>query len=342
MNILIPLCVAVTALLCCNSAWAEPVKVSAPDGCPTYIHTSQVAVARGTPSVISVKMECAVGMVTGAKIFVRLAEAGKPIEIEMTDKGNGLYEATIPVSMYEGIHSFWYYIDGYGKSTPDQVEPGLAESEWFRVNILDLPLLDEESKRRGLIWLGVGAGAVVGAAFIADNNDDDNDGSPPPKSNVSAPKDDNGDDEEEEEDGDDDKPGPISVPPVVPPPPSSSSDPGPPTPPPPCTSTGSESVSLANTAPCETPPISIFICNTCTNVTISATGSWGDFVSAPNYNGSGCSSDGAPALLLPKPLENAGLKFNRAGVDSYTITIQAGSWQTVIPWPSQADLDDCL
>jgi hypothetical protein len=111
------LCVwsAACALACPSVLLAvEPEKVSAPGGCPTVTHVPVVSVLRGTPAVITAKVECPEGDVVKVTLYVRLTDLGKPSPVSMTGEGNAVYKAIIPVSMVHGVSRFWYYIDAQG------------------------------------------------------------------------------------------------------------------------------------------------------------------------------------------------------------------------------------
>lgn len=299
-----------------SGAWAaQPEKVQGPDGCPTITHVPVVTVVRGKPAVIPAKVECAGGELSSVKLFVRLTDAGKPSSMDMDQKGDDLYEATVPVSMVEGIHRFWYYIDAQGKATPDQEKPGVAQTRWHPVNIIEYADTGGGAGgNKAAYWLLGGLGAA-GAYLVYDHNQDDggggngNNNQPPagPPANGGGGGGGGGGDNGN---GDDDD--------------------GTDT----CIATGAESASAAPSSACNEDPISIFVCNTCPNATIEAVGDWGASDSQSGYNGANCSSTGPAALTLPRP-EDA-----EYGIGDFSISVFAnGQLIGVISWPDESFFD---
>lgn len=303
---------------------AAPEKVSAPDGCPTVLHVPLVTVVRGTPAVVTAKIACETGLVREVSIFIRLTDAGKPTSLAMSDKGEGVYEATVPVSMFRGISRFWYYIDARGRTDAEQTEDGVAQTRWYPVTILDGNASEggaggTTASRKTAYWLIGGAAAVAGA-FVIDNNQGHGGGGGggEPAAAIPAPVPSNQNDDEEEEEDEDEEDTQDSVPP-------------------PCVVTGSESVDLQNTLPCVSSDLEIRVCNTCSNTTLEASGSWGATDQVVGYNGEGCAPSDPAALILTKP----GAVNYIPG--EFTITVTAnGQTIATIPWPSAQDVQDCL
>lgn len=161
---------------------AEPEKVSAPGGCPTVTHIPIVSVVRGTPAVITAKVECPTGEVVEVTLYVRLTDAGKPSPLGMQGQGDALYKAVVPVSMVQGVSRFWYYIDTKGMGDEEQGDPGVAQTRWHPVNIIEHGELSEGAAgggKKAVLWL-LAAGGAGGAYAVYDHNNDDGDGDPPP------------------------------------------------------------------------------------------------------------------------------------------------------------------
>ena len=294
------------------TGYASPEKASAPDGCPTITHVPLVTVVRGDPAVVAAKIECATGSVLDVTIYVRLLDAGKPTPVKMTGKGDGTYEAVVPVSMIRGISRFWYYIDARGKTTPEQAEEGVAQTRWYPVTILDAANLESGAggSHKAAYWLLGAAGAVGGAVLWENHNDNGHGGTPPPPAVVPPPsqtQDDEDDDQEESSDEQED-----DTPEV-----------------PACIPTGSGSLTTASACDTNT-PIGIYACVSCPDAVLEASGSWGGSASQTVYNNEGCSQLGAPALQLSQP-PGAGLSTLPG---DYTITIRAnGQVIATLPWP---------
>lgn len=296
--------------------YASPEKASAPDGCPTITHVPLVTVVRGDPAVVAAKIECATGSVLEVTIYVRLLDAGKPTPVQMTGKGDGSYEAVVPVSMIRGISRFWYYIDARGKTTPEQAEEGVAQTRWYPVTIIDAAQLEGGAggSHKAAYWL-LGAAGVAGGAVLWENHNDNGHGNnnPPP---VVVPPPSSNNDEEDEEDAEEEE-----------------EDEGSPAPPVnPCVPTGSAEATPASA--CDTNSlIGIYICSSCPDSTIEVSGSWGGSASISSYNNEGCGTDNPVAVELAQP-PGAGLS---AFPGDFTITVRAnGTVISTIPWPDSS------
>ncbi|HMP77099.1 MAG TPA: hypothetical protein PKE12_12460 [Kiritimatiellia bacterium] len=240
-------------LMCVSAslAWAaESEIVSAPGGCPAIEHVPVVNVVRGTPAVITAKVVCPGGELSEVLLQVRLTDLGKPSPMAMTGDGDGIYSATVPVSMVQGLTRFWYYIDARGRDASGA--PTSVETTWKPVNIVQHGNVKEGAsggigKKAG--WIAAGGAAVVAAALIVDNNSGGGSGGGGGG-------------------------GDANLPPVNPAGGGGggSSD----SPAEGCTRTYLEQVSLGNTSPCsESSGIDVYVCNNCPDATISAVTSWG-------------------------------------------------------------------
>lgn len=304
-------------------AMAEPEIVSAPDGCPSVTHVPMGTVMRGTPAEVAATITCEAGSVGPVRLFVRLSDVNKPVSTEMAGQGDGVYSATIPVSMFAGITRFWYYVDARGKADPSQSDESVVQTRWYPVTILDAQEAEkgtgkeEDSfKRRAVFWVLGGAAAIAGGAAIYDHNHGHSTGGgtteqPPTPPPAPAPADDSDEDDEEEEESDDD------------------SSPEPPA----CVTSGTETVELANTLPCvSSQDIEIRVCNACPNAILTAAGSWGATDQFIGYNEEGCGT-ATPAMTLAKPTTTVNYP-----VGYFTITVSAnGQLIATIPWPSTDD-----
>ena len=292
---------------------ADTERVSAPGGCPSVVHIPLVNVMRGTPAGIKVNVDCPVGEVTEVILQVRLTDLGKPTPIPMTGEGNGVYSATVPVSMVQGIARFWYYIDARGKGVAG--EPTSVQTGWKPVNIID-PVEVEKAGGGGnkAAYFVAGGVAVVAGALVIDNNSGggsgggNNGSGPAPTGNGGGGNgggdggDDSGDAPEED-----------------------------------CTRTSFEKASLGGTSPCgESAGIEVYVCNNCPDATISAVTSWGVVRQAINQPTRSC-GDTQQVLLLPFPdgFPN--------GPESETIRVFVnGELIQTFLWPSSADYFNCL
>lgn len=311
-------------------AKAGPEKVQAPDGCPTMTHVPLVTVVRGDPATVVATIECPTGTVLSVQVFLRITDAGKSTPIDMEGKGDGTYQAVIPISLIRGINRFWYYIDARGKSTPDQAEEGVAQTRWYPVTIVDGGAnsggaggaIGGGSAGGGgggnntLLWILAGAGAVGGGVLLENHNDDGGSGggAPPPGNPPPVPSGNNDEDDEDEEE-------------------EASAPPEPPAPAP-CIPTGSAYASSASA--CDTnSTIEIYVCSSCPDSFIEISASWGPSISFGGYNG-GCQSEPPPAADLPQP---PGVPSVTVG--QYSITVRAnGVVIDTISWPDSG-YSDC-
>lgn len=330
------------------SVQAAPQKVSAPDGCPTLNHVPLVTVVRGDPALVVAQVACEKGEVLTVRVFVRLADAGKPTSIDMERQGDGSYQAVIPIALVRGINRFWYYIDARGKTTPDQEEEGVAQTRWNPVNIVDAATDSGGAGgggaggggKKALYWLLGGAGLVGGAVILENHNDNGGGGSGnPPPSTLSPTTNQRDDDEEEEEEEDEDEetsrptptptpklknvkkedPNPIPVPPG----------------PPPCVLTGQEGYFVPDGTACDTNElIGINVCRACPNALVEVITSWGAFASVAGWNDDSCEGT---AVSLPQP---PGVPSVSVGQFSISIRLN-GQLFTTVPWPG-ASYFDCF
>lgn len=311
------LCLSVLGFL--QPVWAAPVKVSAPDGCPTLTHVPLVTVVRGDPAVVAAQIECATGAVLEVTLYVRLLDAGKPTPISMAGQGDGTYQAIVPIALLRGLTRFWYYIDARGKTAPGQQEEGVAQTRWNPVTILDAASLEGGGgvgSKKALAWLLAGAGAIGGAVLWENHNDGGGSGGPPPPPPIAplAPSDENEEQEEEEEDND-----PPNEPII-----------------PLCIPTGSASASPAS-ACALTEPIYVEVCSSCSNSVIEVSGSWGAVENRSGYNNEGCGVEPDAPFVLSQPPGVPGIS-----VGQFTITVRAnGQILQTIPWPDSGYFD-CL
>ena len=313
----------VCALLIANpSRGADPDRVEGKGGCPTILHTPVVSVVRGTPAVIPANITCENGELTEVLLQVRVTDAGKPTPMKMAGDGNGLYKATVPLSMIQGLTRFWYYIDVRGKKRGDDTT---VQTRWYPVNIIEHGEMSDGggtagaggaeeggalAGKKGLLWLAGGAAVVAGGFAWEDHvNDTGSGGGPPPPPTNAPPQ-----EKKEEKKKDDDNNNT----------------------PPPCITTGNEQVSLDNTSPCGEFDIQVFICGNCTNATFRATTTWGVDVSVAAQ----------PAIACPP--QSAVLSFARpesfpTGPGAHTINVYAnGALIGSFPWPSEDEYFDCL
>lgn len=279
-------------------------------------HVPLVTVVRGDPAVVAAKIECATGSVLEVTIYVRLMDAGKPTPIKMTGKGDGTYEAVVPVSMVRGISRFWYYIDARGKTTPEQAEEGVAQTRWYPVTILDAAQMEGGAGggHKAAYWLLGAAGAVGGAVLWENHNDNGHGNSTPPPEVVPPPtnQDNDQDDEDEEDEEQEDNDETPNVPSCIP--------------------TGSGSLTPASACDTNT-PIGVYVCVSCPNAVLDVSGSWGGSAGVPSYNNEGCSELGPVAVQLAQP-PGAGLSTLPG---DYTITIRAnGQVISTLPWPDSS------
>lgn len=302
-------------VLTSHVSWAaQPEKVSAPGGCPTMTHVPLVSVIRGTPAVITAKVECPTGDVVEVTLYVRLTDAGKPSPLGMSGEGGGVYKGVVPVSMVQGISRFWYYIDAQGNETSDQEKPGVAQTRWHPVNIIDAGDAAGGAgggAKKAALWL-LAAGSAGGAYAVYDHNqgdgDDEEDEVPPPP----PPPDDEEDEEEEEEEEEEEQA-------------------------PSCIVTGGESASAEDGTACDTASaIAIYVCGFCPGATLTAEGSWGASDSASGVSPISCDDSEPPSVLsLTQP---PGVPSVSEG--DFTITVRAnGQVIASIPWPGSSYFD---
>jgi len=298
---------------------ANPEKVSAPGGCPTVTHIPVISVVRGTPAVITAKIECPTGEVVNVTLYVRLTDLGKPSPVSMTGEGDAVYKAIVPVSMVQGVSRFWYYIDAQGMETEDQGAPGIAQTRWHPVNIIEHGEFSEGGAGGGkkAAYLLLGAAGAGGAYLIYDHNKDgDDDGNNPPPPPPAPPA--NEDEEEDEDEDEDEDAAPVDQTPS-------------------CIVTGSETASADPGTACDTgSDIGIYVCDACPGATISAEGDWSASDSLDNYNNEACPlNDASPALFLPQPPNVPSVSEGQ-----YTITVRAnGQVIATIPWPGDSYFD---
>ncbi len=318
-------------LLCWVLVWglapagmaADPVRVEAKGGCPSILHTPTVSVMRGTPAVITAKIECPAGSLTDVLLQLRITDAGKPTPIQMSGDGGGAYQAVVPVSMIQGLTRFWYYIDAKGRKGGEDT---VAQTVWSPVNIIEHAEMSGSGGaaaggsggegggaalggKKGLLWLARGAALVGGGVLLENHNDGGSGGgSPPAPTNSPPPRRDDDDDDDE------DKPSPA----------------------PPCVTTGGESFDLDSTSPCETIDINVYACGHCTNATIRVTTTWGADVSSSPQPARSCPTE-IVTLTVPKPIGFP------AGVGVETISVYAnGVLIGSVPWPNETEYFDCL
>lgn len=293
---------------------AKPERVTAEGGCPSISHVPVVSVLRGTPAIITATVECQTGELGEVLLQIRLTDAGKPSPISMNGEGNGLYRATVPVSMVQGVTRFWYYVDVKGKNAAG--DDTTAQTRWHPVNIIEHGETDNggggPGGRAGLYLLAGGAAAVGGALIIEHNNNDgsgnnkNGTGETPPPSTSSSDE-----NKSSEESSDDDSP---------------------------CKTTGAEQASIDNTSPCyESGDIRVFVCGNCPDADITAIASWGAARHASNVPKRNCALNNQPVLLLPKP------DYFPEGPGSETISIFVnGDLIQQFSWPSTDDYYNCL
>lgn len=319
---------AVSVAFWAGSVIADPVAVSSPDGCPSVVHAPLVTVVRGTPAVITAKIGCETGTVREAHVFVRLADVGKPISFEMKPTGSGLFETTLPVSIFEGITRFWYYLDARGRLDEGQPEDGIVQTGWYPVTVVDVAAPthgggaageESASRRRAVLWVLGGAAAAAGAVVVEHNQHSHHSSAKPASSDepVVVQKPPSSHENDEQDEPADQAPSQSPVP-----------TPGP------CVLTGAETVDFQNTTTCNNRDIEIRVCNTCDKATIEVSANWGASDQATGYSGQSCSPSAPPALTIPKT--------GHYTPNLFTITVRANG-QTIasVPWPAPADLLGC-
>ena len=238
----------------------------------------------------------------------------------MTGQGDGVYQAVIPVSMISGINRFWYYLDARGRSAPGQAVPGIVQSRWYPVTVVEVGDgssgggAGEKSTVAPVLWWLLGGAAVAGGAVALEHHNDDGGGSPSPP--PPAPANTGGGRDEEEEEEDEESPAPPA--------------------PAPCQPSGSASVSLASA--CQiTPPIAVEVCSSCPNSLIEVTSSWGAVDRRSNYNNEGCGVESDAPFFLTQPPGVPSIS-----VGQFTISVQVnGQLIGTYPWPD-AGYFDCL
>lgn len=297
-------------LLGVASAVAEELEqVSSVRGCPSIVHAPLVSVMRGSPAVITATVSCPTGEVVKVLLQVRLTDLGKPTPIPMVGEANGLYKATVSVTLLQGLPRFWYYIDASG--TDAESEVATAQTKWHPVNIIDSSQGSEQSGsslgKKALYWI-LGGAAVLGGAAIIEHNSDSG-GDPGDDASSSAPP-----------------PGGSDG--------SRSSSQGNST----CELTGNEDAIISNTEVCfGSSDIDLFYCGICPDAVVTVVTSWGvvrQLKDAPPYP---CPPINAVPIQLPKP------DFFPEGPQSETINVFVnGTLIKQFKWPSASEYYICL
>lgn len=283
---------------------AEAEKWVAEGGCPVIEHVPLAQVLRGTPAVITAKIECPGGQLTEVLLQIRLIDGGQSTsQIKMTGKGDGMYQATVPVSLVRGIARFWYYIDTKGRTASG--EESILQTGWKPVNIIDHGSLESGGRKAGWYWLAGGAALVGGAIAIENNNDSGGGGSespPPPNPSGGGPTSSTG------------------------------------STPPPCTLSGAEAAALSgNTSPCfGGPDLDIAVCGTCPGAVVRVIASWGAVRQRTFQNEIPCDPSQVPVIKLPKPDFPSGPESETISVLVNGVLIQQ------FRWPSETEYFDCL
>lgn len=277
---------------------------------PTLTHEPVATALRGFPTPLHLKVDAHGVLLTQTVARIRLSEGGAPTTMPLSKEG-GDYKVLVPVSMVEGVTVFWYSFDISNEKSET------ASTHWQRVIILEgaadgkggaaaakasgggsgggFPGGTPGKIVGGVILLG---GAVVGVDALLD---DDSGGG---------------------------KKKPTTTPPT-----STNRTTKTRTSPYACTTlSGLEQVTYGNLTVSNAFDINITVCRTCSNATISATGSWNASDSISNFNNPDCSPD-VQSLSLTKPI-------NRIPVPNGTYTIDVfsnGQLINSIPWPQDQD-----
>lgn len=339
---------AVFALTVQSSRGADDEIPVDPSG-PIIGHTPVTTTVRGVPVEIHATIEAQGGAsITSKTVLVKISDVGTPVKYPLTGAGSGgAHNAVIPVSFIKGVTVFWYSINVFDSNG------GLSGTPWIRVVIVE-PIEAGGNQAEGSVGGGGGSGGgdgtpaggtgggsggsgtvgggsgstietatfVVGGVLLAggtavlvDNHGSKNKKAPEPEP------------EPEPEPPTKKKPKDPVVPPVEEPP---------------CVTTGSEAVTYDNLSLyCQQPfgPITILVCGTCPDATISATSSWGEMDEIQNYNNDVCNPQG-PLLSLQQPDDQGGKTFFNPGDE--TITVFANGVQIdQIVWPPLSD-NQCL
>ncbi|HMP74942.1 MAG TPA: hypothetical protein PKE12_01480 [Kiritimatiellia bacterium] len=312
--------------LCVQMARADqpPERFDAVDACPSISHVPILVVTRGVPAPVAAQIDCPTGGVIEVNVFVRPGDIGPITNITATGEDGGVYQATIPFSMIQGVDRFWYFIDATATNLAGQQV--YLQSRWFPVQVIDshaamlLPL-DRAGGGGQSTWLAAGV-AIAGGALAFSSYDGGSSG--PSASGPTAG---------------------VSPPGTSPPggggggrsgrgrgavlyhlwQQSGGESPGGEET---CNGvTGGEQVSLGNAWTCEEGPIEIYVCGACPGASIRVTTSWGVDTTVPNVPFDACPTGPTPALTIPKNLE-PGEPL------SATITVYAnGGVIAVIGWP---------
>lgn len=121
-----------------------------------------MTVVRGMPAVFAAKIECPGGQLTEVLLQIRLMDGRQSSsQIEMTGNGDGVYQATIPISLGEGIPCFWCYIDPRGQTASG--EERVLQTGWKPADNIDHGLSECSGDQSGWHRLAGGAALIGGA-----------------------------------------------------------------------------------------------------------------------------------------------------------------------------------
>lgn len=305
-----------------SGAAAQPHRVQAAGGCPTVLHAPLVNVVRGQPAVITATVDCPTGTVGDVILQVRVTDLGKPTPIPMTSAGGGVYKATVPLSMLQGLVRFWYFIDARGTNADG--DESTAQTRWYPVNIIQHGEAGQGGGGAGagagggsgggggntLLWVAGGAAVVGGAVIVENNNDDGGSGGDGGGNGGGTPADSPDGNGNGDENGDE-----------------------------PCVNTGFEQAFLTDREFCfGGSPFRIFVCGTCPDSTIVVTATWGDSVVLTNVQELPCPPSKVPTVLLEKPDD-----YFPDGPNSETISVFVnGTLIQSFSWPSVDEYQNCL
>lgn len=307
---------------------ADPEKWEAEGGCPTIEHVPITQVVRGTPAVVSAIIQCPGGRLTEVTLQIRLIDGGQPTaQIKMTGAGDGAYQASVPVSMVQGVTRFWYYIDARAATASGQ--ESYIQTGWKPVNIISYKQTeqaagatggvvggseaggkeDDDNDRPAWFWLAGGVAVAGGAVALGNNSDSDGGDEEPPAGSSAPPARSEGTGQKNRES----KPAP-------------------------CSSAGrSDAALLGETSPCAgSGALDVAVCGLCPGAVVSVVSSWGAIRQRTSEAEVPCDFSLVPTIKLPRP------DYIPTSPESETISVFVnGALIKELRWPSAEELAEC-
>ena len=253
---------------------------------------------------------------------MRVTDLDQPTAIKMTGKGDGLYQATVPVLLVQGITRFWYYIDTKGRTATG--EESILQTGWKPVNIIQHGALEKGAAAaagaaggtsgggggNAGLYLIAGAVAVAGGVAIAENNSGSSGGRSGGKGEVD---------------------------PLGDPPGGGGGKKNVGSKPPPCKLSGNESANLFDTSPCGGfDSMKVAVCGFCPKASVSVVASWGPVRQRTFDQAIPCAAPNPPVFSLPFP------DGFPSGPEVETISVIVnGVLIRLFRWPSVDEYYDC-